>query len=434
MSRIEPCHRSETWKDVFGPGFGGREVGRDFRGMGRLFLGHVEVGAVTPAVALKRRSSADLLGPRPLILELRRGRNRKFGRLEARGSGEGGLGVVARPGDSKMTSSSSRNASARRWVIVAGIGFALLIQIGVATCVTRMTASHCRAAAECSMHGQCTFSFAERECVVGSDEDCEQSDPCRTRGSCTFSPTTHQCVIAGKDCERLDICTERGRCAALEGKCTFSDEGCRRLRGCEMAGSCSASPEGCIVGRDVDCKSSWRCRSDGECQALRGYCRVSRDEDCRVSRLCPNDGLCTAVPAFECTPTKDDDCVRCGPPGADCDGANVGMCIATSEEDCRRSESCRSEGACGLLPDHTCGAVVDADCRSRRACTESGRCVADSGKCKAMSDDECRKSPACTESGQCFAVSGKCKALDDDDCFKSRGIFIVPIEIEGRAD
>jgi hypothetical protein len=49
----------------------------------------------------------------------------------------------------------------------------------------------------------------------------------------------------------------------------------------------------------------------------------------------------------------------------------------------------------------------DRDCQ--RACSVAGLCRAQGGRCVATSDDDCRRSEACNRAGRCQAVNGSCR-------------------------
>ena len=53
-------------------------------------------------------------------------------------------------------------------------------------------------------------------------------------------------------------------------------------------------------------------------------------------------------------------------------------------------------------------------------CASSSLCTGD-GKRMGTSDDDCRKSPACRSDGLCSGRGGKCVASSDDDCKSSSG-------------
>lgn len=60
-------------------------------------------------------------------------------------------------------------------------------------CETEETVTKlCRASPTCTELGRCTPK--DGACVVGSAEDCTQSEGCETRKECTFDATTGRCV------------------------------------------------------------------------------------------------------------------------------------------------------------------------------------------------------------------------------------------------
>ena len=157
--------------------------------------------------------------------------------------------------------------------------------------------------------------------------------------------------------------------------------------------SASAAPPSCVA----------HCKMGGLCvySAEHERCVATSDEDCAKSDSCRTSGLCV----MEKT-----------------------VCIGTSKKHCEQSERCKREGLCsftkpGLYP---CGARGD-DCKGTELCSRKGKCSVVSGKCAVKDDSDCSDTEACKLHGQCSAKPGwqgnetvyTCAAVSDEDCAKS---------------
>jgi hypothetical protein len=94
---------------------------------------------------------------------------------------------------------------------------------------------------------------------------------------------------------------------------------------------------------------------------------------------------------------------RCTPKGD--------LCVAGSDEDCKRGEVCRFLGKCKAAKEGVCvwGAVSGAGCRAGAdPCVEWGLCTVSEGACVASSDKDCAASNHCTKYGRCKARDGRC--------------------------
>ena len=111
---------------------------------------------------------------------------------------------------------------------------------------------------------------------------------------------------------------------------------------------------------------------------------------------------------------------------SDCTGNNAcvrGYCrdhrVALAEEDCRRSNACRDEGACSAIqkssflgtdPALECAAVTDQDCRQSMRCKTHGLCaprISDVG-CRAATLELCQASERCKTNEECTLGEGEC--------------------------
>jgi len=138
------------------------------------------------------------------------------------------------------------------------------------------------------------------------------------------------------------------------------------------------------------------CKKTGDCVAKQGKCLVpaatngecNREHGSRQVNPCATRGWCTAID---------------------------GVCRASSNEACTRSEVCEKTGAC-IARNGVCvmAAKTDADCIRGHGslgwnhCQSSGACTANDGTCVATKDEDCKRSELCKESGKCTASNGKC--------------------------
>jgi len=153
-------------------------------------------------------------------------------------------------------------------------------------------------------------------------------------------------------------------------------------------------------------------------------CRAKAGEDC--TRTACADGL--SCHESVCRPKDEVDRIRadqeraktcratCTEDGL-C-GAKNGRCVATTDEDCRKSRVCRQKGACSMHDD-VCAVVSDEDCKRSVLCTQGGKCSSSEGKCK-FAAGACRERPECKERGQCVEDGEVCSVGSDQDCEASR--------------
>ena len=144
---------------------------------------------------------------------------------------------------------------------------------------------------------------------------------------------------------------------------------------------------GCGPSED-DCRADDRCMTHGECTPTLGHCLTSLDADCRVRAKCY--GLVVwkflkpdVLKSIDTTPPEDaaprDECVL---------GENAGglpspkffTCIATEDDDCKATESCKKWGWC-KAKNGRCVAKSDADCQASDICKSDGKCTAKNDQC-----------------------------------------------------
>lgn len=179
---------------------------------------------------------------------------------------------------------------------------------------------------------------------------------------------------------------------------------------------------------DADkCKTVPECAAQGKCAADKnGLCIVSSDQDCKGSALCKEHGKCSAKDG-ECRVVADGDCK----PSDDCQklhmcSAHEGACVdpgrtvyAECAKTCGSEGLCASEGGkCVALSRQHCAGTSEDKPEKESPCAKLGHCTAKGGKCVAGSDQDCAKSASCKESAQCVAKDDRCVA-SEDDCKKS---------------
>lgn len=168
------------------------------------------------------------------------------------------------------------------------------------------------------------------------------------------------------------------------------------------------------------CRRESDCTQFGKCTAKDAVCIAATDEDCRRSHVaCIAAGNCTARDGA-CSATSDKDCRRASlcRDGGRC-RLKDGECVPTPD-DCRKSTGCKVAGLCTFdasSKSPTCKAMAD-DCRSAEICATNAFCTAVNGVCT-ISDQDCKAWNGCKMLGRCSFVNGDCAAKDDGDCARS---------------
>lgn len=192
------------------------------------------------------------------------------------------------------------------------------------------------------------------------------------------------------------------------------------LEACAIEGRCTEQEGECIIASADDCEQSMDCELMGWCGFRDGEC-VPSEEGCRGSQGCFSEGSCSLSPEGDgCVTASDADCLDsmgCQY-GGYCAFAD-GQCVI-SEEGCRTSENCAESGEC-TLKDGVCRATSDADCAKSDACFQGGRCGHLKGECEAISEEDCAKSAFCESTGRCGLVDGECVAQSEAHCEASTG-------------
>jgi hypothetical protein len=69
--------------------------------------------------------------------------------------------------------------------------------------------------------------------------------------------------------------------------------------------------------------------------------------------------------------------------------AKNGLCVAASDENCRKAWICTLAGRCTAQADQ-CAAATDADCRGAELCKVERKCTAENGWCIRQAGEEKR--------------------------------------------
>lgn len=200
------------------------------------------------------------------------------------------------------------------------------------------------------------------DCKAGLGDRCAKSEDCATNMVC-FAPTAPQVASYGTyaDLEPyLDsyTCVGHGDLAEAEQAYEVDVIIPKRRKAAKERAIAKEKAEAEQLAKALSewaakywyepCHNRELCRVLGKCSTPNGIvCIAASDDHCRASERCKTNGRCTA---------KD------------------GECIATSDPDCRASEWCKEEGIC-TLKDGTCKATSDADCRASEACKNHGNCT-----------------------------------------------------------
>lgn len=181
------------------------------------------------------------------------------------------------------------------------------------TCVARDDATCAAASITCALWGQCHApppDHTPTACPAQADRDFAASrDPRCTAGTCVARDDD--------DCRAARVCHLEGRCAARDGICVATVEGCARSELCRELGWCTPSGPHCRAGGPADCAAAAICRDFGKCDFARGQC-----DACSRSAACRAEGLCHH---------------------------RAGRCAATIVSHCQGSLACRRDGRCRVL-------------------------------------------------------------------------------------
>jgi len=160
----------------------------------------------------------------------------------------------------------------------------------------------CRYQPECYLKGRCTTPTDPKAkgCEARLDNDCGHSQECAAWGRC--AARNGACFPSQEGCAGSLACWQNGLCAvAPNGNACIStsDDQCKHSEFCEIAGQCSSAESRCVIGGHPDCVASGLCKKFGKCDLVHGECRPSKTEDCEQSDLCKSDHACKEV-NFQC--------------------------------------------------------------------------------------------------------------------------------------
>jgi hypothetical protein len=206
------------------------------------------------------------------------------------------------------------------------------------------------------------------------------------------------------------VASSLGHCKASNGDCVTSDEACGRMDACARYGECHAVEKhplkSCGATVDADCVQSAVCREAGRCTASGGGCIATRDDDCKRSyesrsgRIKAGNSSCTSPSGESVRTAMCRELGRCNDNGY--------AYLALSEEDCKASLACKEHGACKHFEDECA-----ESCATTVACRKDGTCtLGPLGTCVAATDAGCRASTVCLTEGRCTAKDGACVATD----------------------
>jgi hypothetical protein len=253
--------------------------------------------------------------------------------------------------------------------------------------------------AKCSETGECgkrTYKAGDAfaRCYVRSSDDCAQSQACKQHGACQLYDgiSPGNCIaLTDLDCQQSSECAQHGKCSLGDlGRCIVEPSGCQRTDGCKRDGTCVYDRGQCLAG-ELDCKQS--CRLEGACTLQDGVCVATSADDCRRSNACAHAGQCSLAD---------------------------NRCVAASAADCEGSQMCKLNGWC--YPIEGGDSCFDGRTECGQLCWERGDCKRIDGTCQPGEESSCAPSLACVVMGQC-SVTGKpavmCGADDDADCEQS---------------
>jgi hypothetical protein len=150
-----------------------------------------------------------------------------------------------------------------------------------------------------------------------------------------------------------------------------------------------------VATRASDCRDAWICTEYSACRLAGSRC----------GRAPGTDGEPLRQTDADCSKTADQYAAPCK--GSGLCKAQDGVCVAGSDDDCRRSEACVQNGHCQRMS-NLCLPPDGATCERTTVCKEQGECVWQHGFCVAT-DASCAATPACRDSSSgCKAKHGRC--------------------------
>ncbi len=218
------------------------------------------------------------------------------------------------------------------------------------------------------------------------------------------------CVGPAEACK--DVCKSYGGgfTGTYRVQYAITDEDCRIQPECKTQGECKRRYDDsygayvCVTG----CREVSQCRKDGWCSdGPDGSCIATSVEDCQKSEACkragtctPKDGICVATDAA-CVASED--CEAAGMCRASADGRT---CEVGSDAQCAASSLCASHGSCKAGPQRCVPENAEA-CTNAPMCKAAGYCTFTRSGCE-ISDAGCKASTECTKHGRCRLGYGGC--------------------------
>ena len=236
------------------------------------------------------------------------------------------------------------------------------------------------------------------------------------------------CSKKGKPCPEDGNCGDGLRCEVVTNTCQSA---CGKPSDCEKGLNCDEGEGVCfdtsIRKKSEDCKkrsnadltfsflngeckpncaNSKHCEYFGQCSAVNGECIATKDEDCRKTISCKTYGWCSAVDGV-CKVAKDKDCVDIQKI-SNCESKGVNHCSAV-------------DGLC-VVTDKYCEAMNSSEC----LCENPTDCKAVNGTCWGKCEvEEWLKKDPCIKGkwmiGRGTLVNGVCRATKNKDCAKTSG-------------
>ena len=242
-----------------------------------------------------------------------------------------------------------------------------------------LSTKDCRKGLSCKQNGFCTYNKKYAACIASNHVDCQFSDVCKNKGECVANPPDNL----------VSAFAEKGTC--FVPRPTATSNPCENTIFCKKYGMCTYASGTCQATADTDCKTKEICTKYGRCKARSFKLTDLHTTKLRGEPKDPQLGLYLV------------DLVARAALG------QVGICVAFSEEDCQKSDECKSGSfqTCGFdfVKQH-CTA-----CRLSSECDHYGQCGHFQGKCIATRQADCTRSRNCKVNNKCTldTKTGICK-------------------------
>lgn len=225
-------------------------------------------------------------------------------------------------------------------------------------CVVKNVAD-CRQSELCAKEGRCNLGGEEkgRICVPLNHSDCKSSKDCQDKSlaKCAFSETLRSCENGDTLCRALSACQEQALCTwdSENAVCIIGSENdCKQSQLCSLAKLCKLQVEQsgrrCVRGDEDPCRDTPGCSNSGLCQQSGKECVPSSEADCQQSLRCLEEGLCKLSEDKKHCSLGDCSGKVCSVYGR-CSKAKIGdseVCRPKTEDDCKKSQRCLDFGYC----------------------------------------------------------------------------------------